>query len=251
MKSKGMKTHPCLLMERSRDSPTAPTACREFMNTNKRPITGLESSIGLTNVTPYSKTAWLSMKALTIAADTTQQNSLRTVGHWTEAQDKAMAKAKLLIVKQRNAAKGRYGSRDKRMMQEFHVGASPALTVKAMAVELAYMKSVAEKRIGDLTRHGFKASDMAALDTAAEELKHADSSQELSKKAQKAATEARNDAVKELQQAMQKTRSTAKSVFAGQKNILVEFESIKRAKPVKKAKKTLTVEKPARQVTTA
>ncbi|MBN2353539.1 MAG: hypothetical protein JXD23_13280, partial [Spirochaetales bacterium] len=30
-----------------------------------------------------------------IAADTTQQNSLRTVGHWTEAQDKAMAKAKL------------------------------------------------------------------------------------------------------------------------------------------------------------
>ncbi|MBN2351085.1 MAG: hypothetical protein JXD23_00845, partial [Spirochaetales bacterium] len=82
--------------------------------------------------------------------------------------------------------------------------------VKAMAVELAYMKSVAEKRIGDLTKHGFKAADMAALDTAAEELKHADSSQELAKKAQKAATQARNDAVKDLQQTIQKVRSTAR-----------------------------------------
>jgi hypothetical protein len=186
-----------------------------------------------------------------VAADTTQQNSLRDVGRFTEAQDKAMARAKLLIGKQRNAAKGRYGVQDKQMMKEFHVGAAPAVTVKGMVVELAYMKSVAEKRVGDLTKHGFKAADMAALDAAAEELKQADASQELAKKAQKNATQARNDAVKDLQQAIQKVRSTAKSVFAGQKSILVEFESIKRAKPAKKAKPALAVEKPARQATTA
>jgi hypothetical protein len=185
-----------------------------------------------------------------VAADTTQQNSIRDVSRFTAAQNEALDEAHGIIAKQRNAAKGRYTTKDEQMMKEFHVGAPKAQSVKALLTELAYMKGVAEKRVGDLTKHGFKAAHLAALDAAAEKLKQTDASQELAKKAQKAATMARDAAVGELQRMIQKVRSTAKSVFAGQKPILLEFETITRAKPTKKAKASANlsvVEKNQRQ----
>jgi hypothetical protein len=169
-----------------------------------------------------------------VASDTTQRNSFRDVGRLTDAQDKAMANARLFIRKAQNAAKGCYGSKDALMMKEFRVGAKPSNAVKVMVTDLAYLKGVAEKRVGDLAKFGFKAADLSTLATAAAELERIDALQELSKKYQKNATQQRDDAVKNLMVTMQKVRSTAKSVFIGQKDVLTEFESVLRAKPKKK-----------------
>jgi hypothetical protein len=168
-----------------------------------------------------------------VAADTTQQNSIRDVSRYTDAQNKAMEKARVLIGKARNAAKGRYTIKDEQMMREFHVGAKQAATVKGMLNDIEYMKGVAAKWVGDLTRHGFKAGDLAALGQTGADLAQIDASQEMAKIAQVNATEARNNAVKALLQAIQKVRDTAKSVFAGRKDVLREFATIKRAKSSK------------------
>ncbi|MBN2352978.1 MAG: hypothetical protein JXD23_10455 [Spirochaetales bacterium] len=188
---------------------------------------------------------------MAIAADTNQRNALRDVGRLTEEQKKTMKKAVALIGKERNAAKACFGARDAQMMKEFAVGKTQAKTVKDAITDLAYMRKAAEKHIGELARYGFKASDLAALTTAASDLEVVDAEQELSKKTRKNATTGRNDTLQALKRAIQKTRSSAKSVFYDRKDVPVEFETIKRAKPAKKAKRTLTVEKPARQVTTA
>jgi hypothetical protein len=158
------------------------------------------------------------------------------VDRYTGDQDKAMAAALLFIRKLQAAAKARYKTGDGPMMREFRVGAKPSQTVKGMTTDLSYLKGVAEKRAGDLTKFGFKPADIAALGQAANDLAQADLSQELAKKAQVNATEARNQAVKDLKQAMQQVRNSAKSVFAGRKDVLREFETITRARSVRKPK---------------
>jgi hypothetical protein len=131
---------------------------------------------------------------MALASDTTQRNAIRDTSRLTETQDRAAERSLELIRKLRYAA---------------------------------------EKYAGELAPCGFKAADLSALTAAAAELERADSSQELAKKAQKNATEARNNAVKALQLAMSKVRNSAKSVFAGKKDVLREFETITRAKSSK------------------
>jgi hypothetical protein len=152
------------------------------------------------------------------------------VNRYTDAQDRAEARAHTLIAKERDAARGRFGRQDEQMMREFAVGKPRPTSVKELATLLAYMKKAAEKYAGDLAKNGFKGADLSALTAVASELETADVSQELAKKAQKNATQARNDAVCVLRQTMQKVRSTAKSVFAGRRDVLTEFESTVRAK---------------------
>jgi hypothetical protein len=164
-----------------------------------------------------------------LALDTAQRNALRAVGALTAAQDKAMAKALALIRKARTAAKARYGG-DKTSLKDFRVGEERALTVKGMITDLAYFKSVASKRLGDLSKFGFRAADLAAFDAVAAELERTDTEQELAKKAQKNATAARNDAYHALVLAARQLRLSAKAVFADRSDVLRELSPIKRAK---------------------
>jgi hypothetical protein len=170
---------------------------------------------------------------MALASDTTQRNAIRDTSRLTETQDRAAERSLELIRKLRYAAKGRFKGEDEQTLKEFRVGDKPARAVKELITELAYMRGKAEKYAGELAPCGFKAADLSALTAAAAELERADSSQELAKKAQKNATEARNNAVKALQLAMSKVRNSAKSVFAGKKDVLREFETITRAKSSK------------------
>ncbi len=122
--------------------------------------------------------------------------------------------------------------------------------MKAALGDLAYLRDTAGKRIGDLAATGFRAADLAAVDSALRTLEATDVSQELAKKTQKQATAARDEAYKALLQAAGNVRNAAKSVFIGQRAVLVEFESTVRAKP-KKAKSgtKLTVEKSTKPAT--
>jgi hypothetical protein len=171
-----------------------------------------------------------------VASETAQQNAIRDVSRYTDAQNKAMEKAKVLIGKARNAARGRYTTKNEQMMREFHVGAKPTKTVKGMLIEIDYMKTTAEKWVGELTKHGFKAGDLAALGQTGVDLGQIDASQEMAKKTQVNSTESRNNAVKSLLEAIQQVRDTAKSVYAGKKDVLREFSTIKRAKSSKPKK---------------
>jgi ElaB/YqjD/DUF883 family membrane-anchored ribosome-binding protein len=184
------------------------------------------------------------------AADLTQRNAMRGTGRLTETQDKALKAARDQIRKVRYAGKACYKRAEKQALKEFRVGRDLPTTVKGALGDLAYLRSVAEKRIGDLKEAGFRAADLAAVDSAHRVLEAADVSQELAKKTQKEATRARDDSYRGLKEAARQVRNAAKSVFIGQRAVLVEFESTVRAKPARgKAKSKLTVEKSSKTVT--
>jgi hypothetical protein len=167
--------------------------------------------------------------ALVTAGDNAQRNAIRTVSRLTAEQDSMMDMALAFFRKAQNAAKGCYGEDDKQMMKEFRVGKLAAQTVKAMSADLAYMKAAVAAHKAELAKYGLKDSDLTALGNVAADLEKKDAEQELAKKAQKNATRA-------LKQTMQKIRNTAKSVFAGNKQVLTEFEPIAKGRSGSRSK---------------
>ncbi len=162
------------------------------------------------------------------ASDTAQRNAMRDTERLTDGQDRALDKCLDLVRKLRYAAKSRFAGDGESLLKEFRIGARQTHAVKDVISEIAYLKGVAQKYAGELAPCGFKAADQAALTAAAAELERADASQELAKKAQKNATQARDAALKTLKLAVSKVRNSAKSVFAGRKDVLTEFETITR-----------------------
>lgn len=158
--------------------------------------------------------------------DTAQKKAVETLGNLTNLQNGIMEKGFGLIRKTQSAAKAAYGEDNKPKMKEFHVGGDSLRTVKAMMSELKYMKSVATDHKDDLAKSGLKDSDIANFDVISAELSDSDTQQENAKKIQKRSTKERDDSLDVLQKAMRRIRNVAKSVFADQAAVLIEFEPV-------------------------
>ncbi len=175
--------------------------------------------------------------------DTMQKTAMQTVADLTAQQNKGMERGLAHIRKTQNAAKAAFGENDRQRMKEFHVGGNSLTTVKAMVTELSYMKSTAATNKTELAKSGFKDADLTEFDTITQALSDVDVKQENAKKVQKNATTARDEAMNGLRGVMKKIRNTAKVIFAGRKDVLVEFEpipagrsaAVKKEEPVKPA----------------
>jgi hypothetical protein len=161
-----------------------------------------------------------------LAKDTAQKSAVQNVTTLTALQNETLDNGMALIRKEQNAGKTVYGEDNKPVMKELHVGWPAITTVKALTTELAYCKSIAQKRATDLAKAGFKDSDIAAFDTITDALGKNDTEQENAKKLQKKATKVRDDAMIVLKKAIKKVQNNARVVFAGQPNVLIEFEPV-------------------------
>lgn len=161
--------------------------------------------------------------------DTDQQKAVELVGKLTVQQNEKMAEGTALIQKTRQAVKGKYGEHDEVINKAFHIGTEMPKTVKKMRSELKYQQTVVMEHKTDLGPHGMKDTDIASFAGIEADLASIDKDQENAKKLQKAATQARNDSMKSLHKTMRKIQHTARSIFAGQPLVLIEFESIANA----------------------
>lgn len=160
------------------------------------------------------------------AKNTEQKKAVEIVVDLTTRQNSKMAEGGALVQKIREAAKGEYGEDDKARMKEFHVGSDVPKTVKGLVSELEYTEEASSAHKADLAKHGVKDADIQSLGTTADELSRIDTEQENAKKVQKAATKARDNSMKTLRKTIRKIQHSAKSIFADQPLVLIEFESI-------------------------
>lgn len=162
--------------------------------------------------------------------DTQQKRSIEVVSTLTARQNEMVDKGDKLIQKVKEAAKGKYGEEDKARMREFHVGRDVPRSVKGLVSELKYTREVALANKSDLAQHGLKETQIEMLGTTADELSTIDAEQETAKKKQKAATNDRDNAMEALRKAMRKIQHSARSIFADEPSVLIEFESIARGR---------------------
>lgn len=168
--------------------------------------------------------------------NTAQQKAVKAVNTLTEAQDTTLAAGLTLIRKVQNAGKSVYGESNKPMMKVLDVGGDAPTSVKKMTTKLAYMKDVATNKLAELKKGGVKEGDITQFDTVAASLAENDTAQEKAKKVQKAATLARDEALDVLKKAVRKVRNNAKSVFANNPSVLIEFEPVATGRGSAKAK---------------
>ncbi len=168
--------------------------------------------------------------------NTKQQKAVKDVNTLTEAQNDSLDSGLTLIRKVQNAGKSVYGESNKPMMKLLDVGGDAPTSVKKMTTKLVYMKDVATDKLADLKKGGVKDSDLPQFDTIAAALAENDATQEKAKKAQKAATLVRDEALDALKKAVRKVRNNAKSVFADNQSVLIEFEPVAAGRGSAKAK---------------
>ncbi|HVN47675.1 MAG TPA: hypothetical protein VMU30_02520 [Bacteroidota bacterium] len=161
-----------------------------------------------------------------IVKNTAQVKAVKALNTLTEAQETTLASGLALIRKVQNAGKSVYGEKNKPMMKLLDVGGDAPTSVKKMTTKLSYMKAVTADKLADLKKGGVKDSDLAQFDTIAAELTDNDVNQEEAKKAKKAATLVRDEALDTLKKAVRKVRNNAKSVFADNASVLIEFEPV-------------------------
>ncbi|MBI1804081.1 MAG: hypothetical protein HY033_05000 [Ignavibacteriae bacterium] len=157
--------------------------------------------------------------------DTQQKQSQNTTHAKTQAQNDAMARSAACIRKLQTAAKAVF-LKDKSKLKEFHIGAKPPATVKAMSTELAYMKEIGEKYKVELAARGIKDADIASLDTCANDLTTANVEQENTRRLQVTATNVRDKAIRDLKDAMYRLRKSAEIQFGSNSDVLNEFRTI-------------------------
>ncbi len=142
------------------------------------------------------------------AKDVVQQKAMKDAEDATAAQDAAMATASALFGSTLNAAKAAYEEENPQKLKRYPIGEEKIETVKDMKSSIKYLQTIATEDSADLLANGLTTADTGQSDAL---------------KAQKKATAARNASELKLKAAMRRVENQARSVFAKQKDVLVEF----------------------------
>ncbi|MGD8779770.1 MAG: hypothetical protein PVH88_12515 [Ignavibacteria bacterium] len=154
-----------------------------------------------------------------------QQNSVKELEEMTVQQNEEISAVGKLIKKVRNAARSAYGN-DRDNLKLFKIGEAVPRSVKKLRPMCEYTISLVSEKSEALLSNGLTQEDVDELNVSLDRLISTDAAQENAKKLKTAATESRDEALKELNDKMYRIRSFAKVCFAGDKELLLQFKPI-------------------------
>ncbi len=162
-----------------------------------------------------------------ISKEAAQQKAVKLVDDKTAEQNAAIKHVAGIIQQVKNAAKSAYG-KDERMLKIFKVGETISSSVKALRSLCEYMTGLALEHHDVLLENGLTQEDIDALNSSYGMLVAVDASQENAKKLQVSATMLRDEAAAKLKNQAFKVRNFAKTCFAKNPEILVQFKPLPR-----------------------
>ena len=156
---------------------------------------------------------------------TKQDKAVELVLELTTTQNTVVESKRTLIAQVKTAARSAYGKKPD-VLKLFHIGIDVPESEKKICSECDYLFTLVNERKSDFLKNAFTQVLIDSLMNGRKDVEDADLAQENAKKAQKAATIIRNQSLSALNEIMFKIRNFAKTCFAGQPEILVEFEPI-------------------------
>ena len=143
----------------------------------------------------------------------------------TAAQNDSIKSVAGIVQQIKEAAKSAFG-KDPAKLKLFKVGDKIPSSVKSLRSLTEYIMQLALEYHDVLLANGLTQEDIDALNSSYGLLVSTDASQENAKKLQATSTAVRNSSADKLKDLMQRTRSFAKSCFAKNPEILLQFKAI-------------------------
>ena len=207
-------------------------------------IDGNRAAMDAKGFTDARYTALVSAKDDLIQKEAAQQRAVKLVVEKTAAQNDSIKSVAGIIQQIKEAAKSAFG-KDPAKLRLFKVGDKIPGSVKSLRSVTEYITQLALEYHDTLLANGLTQEDIDALNSSYGLLVSTDASQENAKKLQATATAVRNDAADKLKDLMLRTRSFAKSCFAKNPEILLQFKPIPKGKGSGKAVETTAETTPA------
>ena len=161
--------------------------------------------------------------------ETAQQKATELAEKKTAEQNLLLINTRQLIQNVKNAAKSAYG-KDEVVLRSFKVGEEVPKTVAKLSTTCQFISAVTLEHHDALIENGLTEADIDNVHSASGNLTAADAVQENSKKLKASATIARDKAADDLKDKMFRIRNFAKTCFAGNKEILLQFKPIPKGK---------------------
>ena len=161
--------------------------------------------------------------------ETAQQKAIELAEKKTAEQNQLLNSTRQLIQNVKNAAKSAYG-KDEAILRSFKVGEEVPKTVAKLSTTCKFISAVTLEHHDALIENGLTEEDIDKVHSASGNLTATDSVQENSKKIKSSATVARDNAAADLKDKMFRVRNFAKTCFAGNKEILLQFKPIPKGK---------------------
>lgn len=154
-----------------------------------------------------------------------QAKVVEKISEATTAQNQIIESKRKLISQAKASAKSAYGN-DGATLKLFRVGDDIPKSVKRLSTQCDYFSGLITERKNDFLKNSFTQVMLDSLTAGRTDIEAADTLQENLKKEQKSATMVRDAANKVLKDKIFRIRNFAKSCFADNPEILVEFEPI-------------------------
>lgn len=157
--------------------------------------------------------------------ETAQEKADAKVDETTTAQNKVLEDKRRLVGLAKTSAKSAYG-KDPATLKLFRVGEDIPRGVSKLSATCDYLSGMITERKTDFLKNGFTQQMIDNLTSGRVDIDAADKLQEDAKKARKSATLERDAAFTALKDRMYRIRNFAKTCFAENPEVLVEFDPI-------------------------
>lgn len=174
-----------------------------------------------------SYNAFKEVKEILVRREKEQARAVSNKIDKTRDQEIIMRKIADRITGVKSAAKSAFG-RDQKTLKLFKIGDPIPNSVKKLRPLCEYLIGIVTEHHDSLIQNGLTEDDITGLNSSLGELVSIDTTQEMAKKQQVAATMDRDDAVEALKDKMFRIRNFAKVCFASYPDILVLFKPIPR-----------------------
>ncbi len=173
--------------------------------------------------------------------ETAQQRAAELAGKKTAEQNLLVKETRQLIQNVKNAVKSAYG-KDEAKLRPFKVGEEVPASVKKLSTTCEYLSALVIEHHDVLLDNGLTEDDIESVHEASATLNTLDAVQENSKKLKVSATLTRDQAAENLKDKMYRVRSFAKTCFAGNKEILLQFKPVPKGRAAGSEKEETAVE---------